>query len=402
MGEEKKNRWDAISNEMPSGSRSRSNSLKRTNVTAARIAARAEGIQRARERGSENNGSSPILKAHLSFDYGEEKDQDKMGDEVKALLESMKARLDTLPTSDQFNAFGKSIENNTNEIVKNSRRMDEQETKMNRITESIERIEREQVESRRSLDSRIKASAGSVKKTSDSYDTARRSIRLWPIEGKNCVEMTENVMSFLTGALEIQNVREKVGKILRVERIEDKEGSLIYSEVMVELQDRSKRDFIASRGRKLAGYVDNDRKPTCGMRMEIPEELVPTFNMLKKYGFYLKKHEGENKNHVRFDDYKRSLYLQVKFKRDGDSDWINVYPDEAHEALVRADRGKTTRRWTGSPERSPPRKRRPRGAQGWRGPMGGDDGMDVSDGEEGVEVIEVAKSKEKWKPPTRR
>lgn len=108
-----------------------------------------------------------------------------------------------------------------------------------------------------------------------------------------------------------------------------KEGSVIYNEVIVKFADKEKRDLVASRGIKLAPYVDEKNKPTCGMRLQVPtRDLLPTFNMLNRYGFHLRRNEGENKkNNVRFDDYKQSLYLQVKLKNDKRGEWLTYDPD---------------------------------------------------------------------------
>lgn len=395
---------------MPIEKKITSSSQKRSAAASNRAYARAESFQRAREKSSDC-GASPILKSQLSFDYGapEEQTENIMSDGVMALLEAMKEKMDSLPTSDQFAAFGKSIENNTMEIVKNTKRMNEQDEKLAKLAESIERLERDQVDMRRGLDSKVKAALERrpTPNGHESYDLARRSLRLWPIKGVGRDEMTREVTEFLKEALEISDFREKIGQIENVSRVEDKEGSIVYSEVVVVFRDRASRDYAATRGRKLANYIDERRKPTCGMRMEIPQELVPTFNTLKKYGFHLRKNEKSNKNHVRFDDFKRSLVLQVKFTGEEDADWISVYPEEAHEALRKIDQKRHQNfRSTFSDTSSPPRKRRPRmvDSQINRDDPGTSSNMDVSEEEDSLEVTIVPRTNEKakkWKPPPR-
>ena len=382
---------------MPAEKKINSDSLKRFAAATTRAFAR---IQRAREK-LLDNGASPVLKSQLSFDYNEPNPQENMSDGVMALLEEMKAKLVNLPTSDQFAAFGKSIENNTMEIIKNTKKINEQDARIAKLAESVERLERDQVDARRGLESKVRAVVDKARPSNseDEFDRARRSLRLWPIEGKSQKDLYDGVNAFLSNALEIDNCGERVGKIESIVRVEDKESSLVYSEVVAVFPDQASRDFVATRGRKLAGYVNDQNKPTCGMRMEIPQGLMPTFNVLKRYGFYLRRNDGGCRNNVRFDDFKRSLLLQVKYGNNRDNEWINVYPDEAHEALRSADLKRQSRiRPLQSPGDSPPRKRRPRPQTNQQ--PASQTNMDLSEEEE-QEITVIGKNTEKWMPPPR-
>ena len=164
------------------------------------------------------------------------------------------------------------------------------------------------------------------------YKTARKSVRIWPIKGNNEEEITKATREFIEKALLVRNYEGEVGEI-RVKRIRERaeRDTTVYGEVLVTFQDDRTRDFVASRGAKLAGFVDERRKPTCGIRMEIPEFLNHLFKIMKRYTYLLKKENPSVKSYIKFDDYKQSLYVQVKI-REG-MEWVNIYPEEVHEYI---------------------------------------------------------------------
>ena len=97
------------------------------------------------------------------------------------------------------------------------------------------------------------------------------------------------------------------------------------------------RDFVASRGPKLAPYFDTNRKPTCGIKMSVPGALLPIFKLLQNYSFELKNRKGSGiKRHIKFDDYRRTLFLQIKEPED--KKWTVISADEASEAMGRLNR----------------------------------------------------------------
>ena len=132
--------------------------------------------------------------------------------------------------------------------------------------------------------------------------------------------------------------------------------------------------------------------------MEVPRSLMPSFNMLKRYGFHLRKNEGKNKSNIRFDDYKRSLFLQVKFDEDRSGEWFTYYPDEVHDLLRKADQKRNSRvremRGDFSPPVSP--LRRPRRTR----PTARDQEQDMDTAEEEDDVVFVNQA-ERWKPAPR-
>ena len=72
-------------------------------------------------------------------------------------------------------------------------------------------------------------------------------------------------------------------------------------------------DIVASSGRNLDGYVDAEKNPTAGLRMEIPKFLTGTFKLLQHYAYNIKRDQGPTtRKLVKFDEDTSSLYLDVK------------------------------------------------------------------------------------------
>ena len=359
---------------------------------------RRERVRKLREKSSIDNGSSPSP-VRLENEVEDHTDGE-MADDLKKFMEQVNSKLDKLdkmPTKEQFEKFNSRIEENSEQILIHDRRLKEQDTKIARLTASVEKIERDQVDARRGLDGRVKAMMGAagcgvngLGGDERSFEIARRMLCIWPIDGSNEEEMKHGVAEFIKNALDVRDFEKQVGALGNVRRIQDKERSVIFKEVTVEFADKKTRDFIASRGSKLAPFMDGNNRPTCGMRMSVPEHLEPAFRLLKRYGFHLKdtRNKGTRSN-VRFDDYKKSLFLQVKFP--DETEWLHISPDEAHEALRSHDSRRNARvRSMNSPGRSPKRRRRRSSGQAAGAAM-------ELDKDEEVTIIQ----RSTWKPPSR-
>ena len=69
--------------------------------------------------------------------------------------------------------------------------------------------------------------------------------------------------------------------------------------------------------------------------MEIPLELKDTFKLFSQFGARLHARHGDGtKRHIKFDDFARSLFTNVKLP--GDAGWTRVTPDMAREDLQRS------------------------------------------------------------------
>lgn len=96
-------------------------------------------------------------------------------------------------------------------------------------------------------------------------------------------------------------------------------SNVSYTEikVLVEFYDKKKRDLVMTSSPNLAGKVDQEGKPTAGIRLEIPTELNDTFRLLTSFGARLRARHGPGtKRHIKFDDYSASLFPNIKLPRD--------------------------------------------------------------------------------------
>ena len=280
---------------------------------------------------------------------------------------------------------------------------------------SLERLEQEQIQARRGLAGKIdQAIQGRGEKPVQvpmttnqeeqiEYDRARRTARIWPIQEDGDAELSEAVADFLAGALELS--LEEVGEF-KVKKQPDRPGNpnrVVYSEVTVEFRSQEVRDMVMAQGPKLSGYIDDNKRPTCGLRQEVPAHLLPVFKTLHRYGMNLRKKIGNHvKKHIKFDDFNKGLFIQVKVEDGGE--WINVSPEEASASNRRGDAKKTQRlKSLLSPETSAaPRSGTPVSE---RTGSGQDEATyhtpQPMQTEEGVASQETSKAKQKWKPPPR-
>ena len=147
----------------------------------------------------------------------------------------------------------------------------------------------------------------------DDYLFARRSLRLWPVVGTSKEAAWGGVGDFINGTLGVSG--EDIGQedIESVKRILDQPTSAPDDEVLVTFFDSKKRDLVMSHSVNLAPMVDQEGKPTAGVRLEIPVELTDTFTLLSRFGTRLRARHGKGtKRHIKFDDFSASLFANIK------------------------------------------------------------------------------------------
>ena len=112
----------------------------------------------------------------------------------------------------------------------------------------------------------------------------------------------------------------------------------------------------------LAQYRDKDNKPTAGIRLEIPAHLMGSFKTLESFVFALRRRHGPNfRKHIKFDEYKENLFVQVGIKKEGENtDWTEYSAEEARDGLKKMNGKKGPRfDYLASPtnEQAPPAQR---------------------------------------------
>ena len=262
---------------------------------------------------------------------------DQMND-LKKLLPS-KSHIDQL-----YDNMNKNIEKNAEQIEVMGRKMDILENEQQKTRGSLIRLEHESTHNLRGLDNRIRrivretggagggargVSGASLMAKDEEFLIARKSQRCWPIRGKNDEEIGAELDLFFHNALQL--TKEQIGKV-SFKRVQS--SGRVYDEVKVEFEDSETRDLVASRGPKMKSFIDDKGAPTAGMRMHIPNHLLPTFKLLNNYGYEMRKKFGpELRRYVKFDDINRSMLLQLKMP-DADQ-WFEVLPEKAKEQMAK-------------------------------------------------------------------
>ena len=156
-------------------------------------------------------------------------------------------------------------------------------------------------------------------------------MRFFPINGSTEAEMTKELGNFVVEKLKIPSGILSDKDINFVRRVKSSKRSKIENEVLVAFNSVEARDLVQSYARNLADWVDPDnKKPTAGLRMEVPERLIGDFKALEQYGHAMKEKHGRGfKRHIKIDDSALCLYLDVFLPKK--EKWIRVDMDHVRE-----------------------------------------------------------------------
>ena len=187
------------------------------------------------------------------------------------------------------------------------------------------------------------ARCGTVAGTpSPAYLTARRSVRLWPVDRSSEDAMWRGVGDFIHSVLKISDndvTQFDIESIKPLENPRVPAGNL-HNEVLVTFSCPRKRDLLMSGTMNLAGHTDSSGRPTAGVRLEIPGELDATFRLLSRFGTRLRARHGEGtKRHIKFDDFESSLFMNIKLP--GDEEWSKISPAMAKADLDQSSKAET-------------------------------------------------------------
>ena len=170
------------------------------------------------------------------------------------------------------------------------------------------------------------------------FETSRRSLLVWPIEGRSETKIMLNFREFLVGALKFRNGEISTLGILRTIRTILPARTHAHNEIRVIFKDARGRDMVSMRGRHLGKYVGADKKPTAGFRLDIPDYLTGDFKLLEETGYQLRAEWGEElRKYIKYDEAQLSLYLEVQFSKK-DKRWTRVTPAIAREIRECNDR----------------------------------------------------------------
>ena len=262
----------------------------------------------------------------------------KMDEELRKFI---KSELEKVASKEQLDSFAQQIASNTEKISSMDKRMKEQGEEIKSVRGAVRQLELRSVEERRGLDKKIREAVSVAvdskmasganpmrmeERKFDEYDLARKSLRIWPIEGITDLEMRDSIENFVMNALLVDSFSQEW--ISSIKRAPTQSRGAAYNEVVVTFSDKERRDEVFAARTKLGTYVDGDGKPTSGLRMQIPGYLMPTFKILEAYGYELRGLHGPNfRRYIKFDEFERTLFLQVKFPNI--DEWFNISAEEA-------------------------------------------------------------------------
>ena len=181
------------------------------------------------------------------------------------------------------------------------------------------------------------------------YDLSRRSLRMWPIKGKSESEMWSGVGSFIHDTLKVPELEVCQEHIEDIRRLRSPRGrNHIHNEMLVIFNDPEIRDLVSGYARNLSEHFDINGKPTAGIRTDVPFHLRQTYKMLDDHGFALRKRYGEGfKRHIKFDDIKKSFFLNVKLPET--DQWEVLSADFVQQIATEAESSTETLRNFGQP-----------------------------------------------------
>ena len=154
-------------------------------------------------------------------------------------------------------------------------------------------------------------------KQEEEYNIARRSIRLYPVQGPN---YAANIRTFLMDKLKITTAAMVELGNMDVQPTREARQKIDH-EVILTFKNKISRDIVKAAGVHLAGVRD------VGMRMQIPGFLLGSFHLLQSLAYNMKQNDTEVRRSIKFDDANYNLVLDVKVE----DVWRRITPDQAKQ-----------------------------------------------------------------------
>lgn len=167
-------------------------------------------------------------------------------------------------------------------------------------------------------------------RSEEAYDVARRSLRLWPVSREG--DLATRTREFLVSELLVDQdyvlgLNFTVKRAAGLNRNRDRDGAStsqrVKDEVLVLFETRRERDDVR-------GHAKNLEKKGRGVRLEVPDQLWPSFRALQNLAYELKQKTPSLRRNILFDDVSRDLKLDFST---GQEEWKSVSPQEARKAL---------------------------------------------------------------------
>ena len=225
------------------------------------------------------------------------------------------------------------------------KKVDKNTENIREIKDAIVRLERGSTSSHASNGSfdnvMSEASSGYTSRPDDNskkrskYDFSRRSLRVWPVDGENDLDLMKSGLNFIYDVLLVKQSELSVDRIERARRVRSSRIGQTRKEALITFVDASTRDFVISHAKNLQTGRENQH----GVRLEYPDFLGDDFRILTKFGAKMRQKMGEGfKRNVKFNDDEMSLYVDVKFPNQ--DEWLAVTPEVARETCREEDQRK--------------------------------------------------------------
>ena len=145
------------------------------------------------------------------------------------------------------------------------------------------------------------------------FEIARRTMRIWLIQGETPEEMRACLGNFFRGALLMSRQEVDFMPVQDIQRAKRTDNANVYNEVIVTFEWAADRDDIYRKAGKLTPYQDQNNKPTAGFRQQIPQYLISAHKLLTETGFQLKRRHGVGLRwYIKYEEESYGLYLEVK------------------------------------------------------------------------------------------
>ena len=258
------------------------------------------------------------------------KDQESMMAQMANLLDD---RLKSIASKENINQIVEKVKLNTDAVNELKKSISQNADEIQSVKLTVARLERESIRDDDRMEEQLRRGNGDILKTP--FFRSRCSIRIWPIKGRSEQELTKEVGLFCREALGVTEAEQSDLEIKGIRRVRSAPASKVHNEVLVTFADPDQRDFIFSKGNMLSEFI-SDGKPTAGMRMDIPANLVDTHKLLNDLGYQIKRRFGSStRKYVKFDSANEDLFLEVRLP---DSyNWLRITPQMAREMKSKYD-----------------------------------------------------------------
>ena len=255
-------------------------------------------------------------------------------DLMKAMDNNTKQLKESIATQ-----IGQAVTQLSTKVDANSRRLDEMDRQMKSINPDnikatinelvVEKFAEAKIDPARSItESEGEAWTHPGNHKEEEYIKARKSLRIWPIHGQSQADLWNASEQFVTKTLGVQDITDD--DILMIRRIKSARRSVATNEVLIRFKTIQARDTVYANANRLSSHFDNNKRPTAGIKIEVPDHLLGIFKLLHRHGHQLRDRYGpEFKRHVRFWDEEQSLRLEVRFP--GTTEWERITPQLARE-----------------------------------------------------------------------